>query len=372
MRKLTLLVLVLSLLLSISAITIYAEEVPVIKVANDRTTKIIMATQYTEYKDNSEGAELYIASDDIGDVYFDYIRTGDTFAYTIDVESAGTYNMCLTFGWVDSTGSYTIELDGTEVGVLESKVDGLGFRVWTNSTPYALNLSKGQHTLKITNGTDGPNLKYILLTPEGKDITDLGKSVHLCNKDAALTPWHFLQNGTESIDIQFNATAPIEALKIFAPNWIAPAGSEHELEFKLYKWDKSYEKTIAGSPIASKLFPRYGDGVWLYMPVDVEAGEYILSVSNNGTDHSGFYLREEAYAGQRVYIDNVVQEGKSAELIIAYATTPSADYGELSAIEAPETENPQTSDTFAVYTSTIVAACVLVVLKKCKVKFRGY
>ena len=59
----------------------------------------------------------------------------------------------------------------------------------------------------------------------------------------------FLGNGTETIDIQFNATAPIEALKIFAPNWIAPAGSEHELNLN-YTNGINPMKTIAGSPIA--------------------------------------------------------------------------------------------------------------------------
>lgn len=256
MRKLIIFVLILALTLSCSILLSNGKDAPVIKVAKDKTTKIIMATQYTEYKDNSEGAELFIASDEIGDLYFDYIRTGDTFTYTIDVESAGTYNLCLTFGWVDKTGTYDIDIDGTKVGTLVNTADGLGWRIWTNTNPIAINLTKGQHTLKITNCTDGPNLKYILLTPSGINITDLGTSVSFVNPAAGLTPWNFQQNGTSTISIQISATADIEALKIFAPNWLASPNSNHELELKLYKWDKSYAKTIAGEPVASKAFPK--------------------------------------------------------------------------------------------------------------------
>lgn len=107
-----------------------------------------------------------------------------------------------------------------------------------------------------------------------------------------------------------------------------------------------------------------GDGVWLYLPANVKAGEYVLVVSNNGTSNSGFYLRQEAYAGQRVYIDNVVQPNYAAELIVAYATTPSANYGSLSDVEAPATENPETSDSLAIFSFAVFTACILIVLKK--------
>ena len=65
MKKTVLLVLAVVLLLSLTAVS-QAQESPVITVYKDKTTKIIMAVQYTEYKDNSGDVQLIIALMTIG------------------------------------------------------------------------------------------------------------------------------------------------------------------------------------------------------------------------------------------------------------------------------------------------------------------
>ena len=367
MRKLTLFVLCAVLILSCASITINAEDNTVIDVHSDRTTKIAMATQYTEFKDNSADANLYVSTDDIGDPYFDNVRAGDTFTYSINVKEAGKYNLNVDFGWVDATGKYTIKVDDNEVGVLDNTVKGNGWRVWTTSSSVLVDLPEGQHTLTIVNTTAGPNLKNILITPDGMEITDLGKNVQLYNGGAAQTPWNFMQNELSTISMQFNATAPVESLRIFAPNWNAPEGSEHTLELKLYKWDGSYEKTIAGEPVASKNFPKYKDGVWLVLPAGVEAGEYVLVVSNNDTPNSGFYIKNEGHESQRVYFNNEEKDNMAANLIITYSSTPEKDYGPLSPVEGSP-ENPPTNDAFVVSLIVVVAAIALTFLKKREVE----
>ena len=121
MKKTVLLVLAVVLLLSLTAVS-QAQESPVITVYKDKTTKIIMAVQYTEYKDNSGDVQLIIAHDDDRDLYFDGVRAGDSFTYSINVEETGKYELRISFGWLDSTGKYTIVVDGEEVGILENTI----------------------------------------------------------------------------------------------------------------------------------------------------------------------------------------------------------------------------------------------------------
>jgi hypothetical protein len=360
MKKTVLLVLAVVLLLSLTAVS-QAQESPVITVYKDKTTKIIMAVQYTEYKDNSGDVQLIIAHDDDRDLYFDGVRAGDSFTYSINVEETGKYELRISFGWLDSTGKYTIVVDGEEVGILENTIASTGWRNWTNFDPISIELTKGEHTLTIVNGTPGPNLKYVLLTPEGKEVGDLGTSVHLYDGSASGTPWNLKDNNLSSIAIQFNATSFIKSLKLSAPNWMATPDIDYELEFKLYKWNGSFAKTVSGTSVASRVFEKYPDNTWLYMPVNVEAGEYVLVVTNNGTPNSGFYIKNKAHESQRVYFDGVVKENMAAELIIGYASTPETDYGPLSE-DTPE--NPETGDSVAVYLLVVVATFGLAFLKK--------
>ena len=136
---------------------------------------------------------------------------------------------------------------------------------------------------------------------------------------------------------------------------------DYELEFKLYKWNGSFAKTVSGTSVASRVFEKYPDNTWLYMPVNVEAGEYVLVVTNNGTPNSGFYIKNKAHESQRVYFDGVVKENMAAELIIGYASTPETDYGPLSE-DTPE--DPDTGDSVAVYLLVVVATFGLAFLKK--------
>lgn len=359
MRKLLITTLVLAIVLSLSIPLAFANGDNYIKIATDRTTKILMTSQYAEYGKGSEGI-IYVdqTSDGMGVNYFDAVRSGDYFVYNIDVVQAGKYTLNMYFGWADATGKYTIILDGTELGTLQNEIASPGWRDWTASSPFELNLTEGKHTLKIINNTGGPNLYAVLITPDGVGLaTDLGSSEKLYSDSVGETPRNFLGENLSSISMKFTADKTLETVRIFAPNWNAGEGSDHELEFTLYKWNKDYETTVSGTVLANKVFLQYGDGRWLEMYCGVGAGEYLLVVENNGTGNSGFYVRNASHSKQKVYFDGELDAEKSARMILSY-------YDAQLEFPQTETENPPTNDMFIVSSILLVFALAVAVMRK--------
>ena len=124
------------------------------------------------YADEDKGTafdgNLYIEKN-LGPAYFDGVRTGDWMEFTVNVEVAGDYNLSMIFGWLDATGTYTILVDGEEAATLQNEVSGTDWRAWTDSSSVKINLTEGEHTVRVAMGSDGPNLygvKFAYVEPQ--------------------------------------------------------------------------------------------------------------------------------------------------------------------------------------------------------------
>lgn len=204
------------------------------------------------YTDADKGTKFdgnLILEKNLGPTYFDGVRTGDWMEFTINVETAGDYNVCMVFGWLDHTGVYTIFVDGAEVGKIENKIPGTDWRAWTDSSTMKINLTEGEHTVRVVMGSDGPNvygIKFTYVEPMPESIA-LNKPI---SADSVEKPQHeaiYANDGDENT------------------RWCGLPKGEANLILDLeavYTLDK------------------------IYLLLENAMGDFTISVSENGEDYS--------------------------------------------------------------------------------------
>ena len=127
-------------------------------VSGTQVTEIVFGEIFTDAdKGTTFGGNLYLEKS-MGPAYFDGVRNGDYFEFDINVETAGSYDLCFSFGWLDKTGTYNISVDGGEPIRLLNTVTGRGWRTWCDTSSVKVELAQGKHTVRVTMGCDGPNL----------------------------------------------------------------------------------------------------------------------------------------------------------------------------------------------------------------------
>ncbi len=204
------------------------------------------------YTDADKGTKFdgnLILEKNLGPTYFDGVRTGDWMEFTINVETAGDYNVCMVFGWLDHTGVYTIFVDGAEVGKIENTIPGTDWRAWTDSSTMKINLTEGEHTVRVVMGSDGPNvygIKFTYVEPMPESIA-LNKPI---SADSVEKPQHeaiYANDGDENT------------------RWCGLPKGEANLILDLeavYTLDK------------------------IYLLLENAMGDFTISVSENGEDYS--------------------------------------------------------------------------------------
>ncbi len=136
---------------------------------------------------------------------------------------------------------------------------------------------------------------------------------------------------TTNYAIQFNSLNPVTGIAVRCPNYNNHVGS---LRFDLYAWQESYDKTVAGTVLATREFIDYGDNETLVLEAETTwpAGEYILlltNISENRAEQVGVWTSKTAPANVRNYLAGVeVPNAAQAELRYAGDVTPAL--GELS------------------------------------------
>ena len=118
----------------------------------------------------TEGVDIQATTDAGGGFNVGYTKAGEWLEYTINVETAGTYNLNFRLASTGSSGKFHAEVDGTNVtGSLTVPNTG-GFQTWQTLTKSAVPLTAGQHVLRIAmdaisgSGSVG-NFNYMTITP---------------------------------------------------------------------------------------------------------------------------------------------------------------------------------------------------------------
>lgn len=136
-----------------------------------------------------------------------------------------------------------------------------------------------------------------------------------------------------NVSIQFFATTTFNSLDVACPSFSNNKGS---LTFILYSWAGSYDLTVKGSPIKKTDFVDYKDNEQLKLKFDepLQDGEYLLFISTENPEKgAGIWTRQEAFEGQRIYIENqVFNVARSAHMTINYTKTPKSLWGPISTI----------------------------------------
>ena len=223
--------------------------VPTDESEKETVISVVFGEIYTDADKGTKFDGNLILEKNLGPTYFDGVRTGDWMEFTINVETAGDYNVCMVFGWLDHTGVYTIFVDGAEVGKIENKIPGTDWRAWTDSSTMKINLTEGEHTVRVVMGSDGPNvygIKFTYVEPMPESIA-LNKPI---SADSVEKPQHeaiYANDGDENT------------------RWCGLPKGEANLILDLeavYTLDK------------------------IYLLLENAMGDFTISVSENGEDYS--------------------------------------------------------------------------------------
>ena len=312
------------MLISLIPIVSAAKDPVVVKAQG--TTRIVLADAYE--KITPVGETIYLEKN-LGDPYFDRVRNGDSLTMKINVEQAGTYSWCMVTGWAEGAGhgSFTLLIDGTKTSSLSNKVGGAGWRTWLDTTPSTVKLSAGEHTVTVIFESDGPNVYAMKFAPEGESITPEGSKASLNGSDSN-TPVQI----TGTYAIQFNMTVPWNYIAVGCPSYSNNKGS---LRFELFKWNENYEKTVAGTALATKDFVDFNDNATLKMEFaeNMPLGEYVLlmtNISEDAAEQVGVWTCPKAFDTIRNYQNGVVIPN-AARAEVQYFGTTDAPLGAISA-----------------------------------------
>ncbi|MBP3570613.1 MAG: carbohydrate-binding protein [Clostridia bacterium] len=289
-----------------AAIPVYAGDA--VTVSDEKLTEIVFGEIFTTAdKGTAYTGNLYIESS-MGPAYFDGVRRGDWFEFDLNVESAGEYHFCFSFGWMDASGTYRISIDGGETINLKNTVSGKGWRHWVNTTEAKVSLTAGTHTIRVTMGGDGPNIYSLKIAPMNIDLATGAEVGTVTPKESIAMTDGSSPSGARTISdstaIQFNTTEVFDGMDISSASWNNNLGS---LRVSLFKWNTSYNKTLQGEPLATKDYIDPVDNSVLQFRFDeMKAGEYLLYIENitdNPAEEIGTWGNEKARPNIRSYVN---------------------------------------------------------------------
>ncbi len=130
----------------------------------------------------------------------------------------------------------------------------------------------------------------------------------------------------QSVGYQFYATAPFDSMSICCPSWSNNIGN---IRFSLYRWEGSYEKTIAGEALGTTKHINFNDNAVLQFNFsEQEAGEYLVLLHDT-SEIVGVWNYLTNVSGGIVY-KNGVQSSGELQATIHYTQTPETLFGDCS------------------------------------------
>ena len=278
-----------------------------ITILENKPTQIIFGDIFSDAdKGKTFSGNLYLEKT-LGPTYFDGVRSGDWFEFKINVEKAGEHHFCFSFGWLDHTGTYNVSVDGGEAVTVRNSVAGINWRDWTDSSSGKLMLTAGEHTIRVTMSSSGPNLYGMKIAPVNVSLSYGGTNVRIPLGDD--TSARGAQQIGQNSALQFRTTMPFSGIALTAASWNNNIGS---IRMSLYKWDGSYDQTLCGTPLATEDYVDFVDNLTLKFLFDtVDAGEYLLYMENitgNTTEQVGYWGYGSTRENVRSYKNHAIYD----------------------------------------------------------------
>jgi hypothetical protein len=133
-----------------------------------------VANQGGQYR-TSEGVDIEAASDSGGGFNVGYMRAGEWLKYTVNVTTAGSYTLDFRVASGVATGSFYVEVDGTNVTGTVNVPNTGSWQTWQTISRSGINLSAGQHVVRLVVTGNDANLNWIGFSiPSGNNGTPYG------------------------------------------------------------------------------------------------------------------------------------------------------------------------------------------------------
>ena len=112
----------------------------------------------------NDEVDIEETGDDHGDYNVGYILSGEWLQYSVEVLSSGVYDLNLRMAADGAGKTLHVEMDGVDVtGPIQVPNTG-GWQVWETVTVRDVNLTAGEHVMRIVFGSDYMNLNYVEFT----------------------------------------------------------------------------------------------------------------------------------------------------------------------------------------------------------------
>lgn len=126
---------------------------------------------------------LELTEDVNGFLNVGYIDANDWLEYNIDVPSTAEYDIYIRYASPNSSQSIDIEVDGNVVGDLSLASTG-GWQIWETSDVIKVDLTTGNHKIKVSTSTGGFNLGWLAfddgtITSMNENGTSFGSSLEI-------------------------------------------------------------------------------------------------------------------------------------------------------------------------------------------------
>jgi glucosylceramidase len=130
------------------------------------------ANQGGQYR-TTEGVDIEASSDAGGGYNAGWADAGEWLKYTVNVTTAGSYNLTARVASQTGGASFHVEVDGVNAtGALAVGATG-GWQTWADVTRAGISLQAGQHVLRLVFDAPGGNYNYLALTSGSAPGTNL-------------------------------------------------------------------------------------------------------------------------------------------------------------------------------------------------------
>ena len=105
--------------------------------------------------------DIEVCTDAGGGFNLGYTLTGEWLEYTVDVANTGAYDLDLRLAKDGNDGMFHIEMDGEDITGPITVPNTGGWQVWETVTLDKINLTAGEHVMRIVFDSDYTNLNYV-------------------------------------------------------------------------------------------------------------------------------------------------------------------------------------------------------------------
>ncbi len=143
-----------------------------------------------------------------------------------------------------------------------------------------------------------------------------------------------IQNGTGSrspvrvgktLSYRAMVNGTFDAFSFCMPTWTK---TDSVATLSLYKWEGTFDKTVAGTPIASKVFDPLTDGAMHRVEFDAQpAGEYLFHISNPKGE-VGVWTNTSPTNSKGFFYENGLEGRGEPELTIHFTEAPEKPFGD--------------------------------------------